>query len=591
MRPSSSRLVPGLLAAALLAAGPVALPLPDATVTPAVAAPLTSPYTVPFTQGVNLSGWFQYTDLQHFSFTRFTAEDFAQIRSLGADVIRLPVDFEQFTGPAPGYEVNPTLYYFLDQALDMAAAEGFYLLLDYHRATATPATIGDFLVALWTQLAAHYEPRDDRLFYEIMNEPYEIDATLWGEIQGDVIDAIRAQDDHHRIIVSGADYGSNLAALPVYDDPGIVYTYHFYEPFVFTHQGTSWTILKDYTGVRFPATGTMPPVPESLQGTWVEADLQPERYALAADPATLGAHLDTLVQYSIDRQRPLFIGEFGVYIPATQQPDRVAWYSLMAELFAERGLSWTMWEYDTTISLFKTAYGGRDFYNDIDPEVVAALGFTPPEPRPVTPLRDGFDVYTDYLGDGVTLQVASPKVDLYAADAASGPFALSWTRPDRYEAMTFAFSGAIDWAGLAADGARLVFRAKNTATQSVDVRFVDSPADGLPWRNSATVTAAAVPADGQWHEVTLNLSDFQDAGAYNEGQWVEPRGEFDWNRVAALQFVAEDAALPGTLLIDDLKGDQPAGIGDLRSLLAAVFARLTALIHRLIAVLTGVAPG
>jgi hypothetical protein len=203
------------------------------------------------------------------------------------------------------------------------------------------------------------------------------------------------------------------------------------------------------------------------------------------------------------------------------------------------------------------------------------------------PLRAGFDVYTDYLGDGVRLQEGSAGISLFTPGARSGRFALSWAQPAQYETLTFAFTASVDWAGLAADGASVVFWAKNSAAGDFDVRFVDSPLTGLPWRAAATVTAAQVPADGEWHEVTLPLAGFADAGAYSDGVWLAPRGEFTWERVAALQFVAETGALPGTLQIDDLRIAAPAA-GDLATVLRTFFARITALIHRLVDALNGV---
>lgn len=53
-------------------------------------------------------------------------------------------------------------------------------------------------------------------------------------------------------------------------------TFHFYAPFMFTHQGATWTdpSMKSLSGVPFPYDAkSMPACPPNLVGTWVEGTL------------------------------------------------------------------------------------------------------------------------------------------------------------------------------------------------------------------------------------------------------------------------------------------------------------------------------
>jgi hypothetical protein len=56
--------------------------------------------------------------------------------------------------------------------------------------------------------------------------------------------------------VGGAGYNSYdaLAALPEYADPNLLYTFHFYDPYLFTHQGKTWGTpdMSGLRGVPFP---------------------------------------------------------------------------------------------------------------------------------------------------------------------------------------------------------------------------------------------------------------------------------------------------------------------------------------------------
>jgi len=53
--------------------------------------------SVPFSRGVNFSKWFETRSLQDIVFTKFIEQDFANVKSLGADVIRVPVAFHNYT--------------------------------------------------------------------------------------------------------------------------------------------------------------------------------------------------------------------------------------------------------------------------------------------------------------------------------------------------------------------------------------------------------------------------------------------------------------------------------------------------------------
>jgi endoglucanase len=142
----------------------------------------------------------------------------------------------------------------------------------------TSPDIGNILTKVWSQTASHLKDRSDYILYEILNEPHGITTSAWGTIQNQVISAIREKDTRHMIVVGGSGYNSysELANLPHYSDNNLLYTFHFYDPFMFTHQGASWTApsMEPLSGVPFPYNATsMPACPSSLKGTWIESSL------------------------------------------------------------------------------------------------------------------------------------------------------------------------------------------------------------------------------------------------------------------------------------------------------------------------------
>ena len=306
---------------------------------------------IPFSRGVNLTNWLQASSAQNVHFAKFGRTDFEQIQQLGCDVVRLPINLHAMTSGPPSYRIDPLLYDFLDQIADWADELGLHLILDNHTfdpAVSTSPDIGDVLVPVWTQLAAHFAAHPAQLYYEILNEPHGISDATWNAIQQQVIDAIRQVDQRHAIVVGPANWNSfrNLQRMPVFADDNLVYTFHFYEPFVFTHQGASWTnpSLVPLRGVPFPyEQARMPALPSSLQGTWVGTALG--NYSQEGTITQVRILIDEASAFQKDRGVPLFCGEFGVYSPNSDNSDRVLWYEVVRQHMEERGIAWTIWDY------------------------------------------------------------------------------------------------------------------------------------------------------------------------------------------------------------------------------------------------------
>ncbi|MBA4056267.1 MAG: hypothetical protein C0490_16245, partial [Marivirga sp.] len=342
---------------------------------------------IPFQQGINLTNWFQSSSASQIQFNRFSKKDFQNIKSLGCDVIRLPINLHAMTNGAPEYVLDPLFFSFLDQAVDWAEELDMHLILDNHTfdpSAPTGPDIGSVLVKVWSQMAAHYKDRSEHIYYEVLNEPHDISAELWGSIQQTVIDAIRAHDTNHFIVVGGVNYNSynNLNSLPVYSDSRLIYTFHFYDPFVFTHQGASWTSpsLETLTGVPFPyRSNAMPSVPNALKGTWVESLMN--TYASDGTVAKIKQQLDIAVSFSIQRQVPVFCGEFGVHIPNSNNEDRVAWYAAVRNYLNEKNIPWTIWDYRGGFGLFKKD-SNELFDYDLNIPLLEALDFNVPDQKP-----------------------------------------------------------------------------------------------------------------------------------------------------------------------------------------------------------------
>ncbi|HKK77540.1 MAG TPA: cellulase family glycosylhydrolase [Saprospiraceae bacterium] len=520
---------------------------------------------LPFQKGVNLTNWLQAGSAREINYRRYSKTDFEQIKSLGCDVIRLPINLHYMTNGAPDYQLDPIFLEILDQAVSWAEELDLHLILDNHTfdpAENTDPDVGIILEKVWTQMAQHYKDQYENLYYEILNEPHGISHELWNNIQQSIVQTIRQIDISHTIIIGGADWNSYLALeeMPIYQDNNLIYTFHFYDPFLFTHQGATWVgpSMENLRNVPFPyTTSAMPGLPSDLRGTWVNDAYN--GYSSEGNAERVKELIDIAIRFRDERQVPIFCGEFGVYQNNSQPEDRVRWYALVSDYLTEKNIAWTMWDYHGGFGVFESGSDGQ-FESDLNLELLEAVGFTQVTQSPPGSKIDssGVLIYDDYAGADINALIStSGTLDFFDdSQPFADNYAIRWSDARQYDALSFDFQPNRNFSYLEASAYQLEFYAKsNQVGRSFDVRFVDSqtntPGD-KPWRNRFTITDAQLPKDGRWHHVQLPLKDFTEHGAW-DGQWHNPIGAFDWSAIDRLEIVAEQEALSGTLQLDQIQ--------------------------------------
>ena len=526
---------------------------------------LTLSAQVPFQKGVNLTNWFQSASARQIQFTRFTKKDFQNIKSLGCDVIRLPINLHAMTSGAPDYTLDPLFLSFLDQAIDWSEELNIYMILDNHSfdpSVATSPAIEDVLIKVWPQLANRYKSRSDFLLYEILNEPHGIADNVWASIQQSVINAIRSEDNKHFIIVGGGNYNSyaSLANLPNYADPKLIYTFHFYDPFLFTHQGASWVepSLVPLNNMPFPyKASSMPGLPGSFTGTWIEGAYN--NYANDGTIAKVKQLLDVAVNFKTSRNVPVFCGEFGVYMPNSNETDRVAWYKEVKNYLMQKGIPWTMWDYTGGFGLFEKN-SNEWFEYDLNVPLLESLDLVVPPQKNFydKPATKGFIIYDDFVGEGIiaTNGVGAGTLDYYnGTSPREGQYCTYWTGVNQYDAINFDFNPDIDLSLLPAHDFEITFWVRgNSPGSSFDIRFVDTKTGSSdhPWRMGMTIDESMITLDNEWHQVTIPLRELQEKGSWDNA-WFNPENKFDWSAIDRFEIVAEQKALTGIeFFFDDI---------------------------------------
>lgn len=519
----------------------------------------------PFTKGVNLTSWFQQSSVRQVQFTKYTKQDFINIKELGCNVIRLPIDLHSMTLGAPNYLMDPLFFFFLDQVVDWTEELELHLILDNHSfdPPSTDPNIENVLIKVWLQMADHYKNRNNYLYYEILNEPHDMSDASWNRIQLNVINAIRQIDSTHSIIIGPAGWNgyNNLQYMPVYADTNLIYTFHFYEPFLFTHQGATWTdpSMGPVTDIPFPYdAGSMPSIPTEMIGTWVASAYGD--YNNKGKDSWVQQQIDIAISFKSSRNVPLFCGEFGVYIPNSINDQRVNWYNTVCSYLEQNGISWTIWDYQGGFGLFEE--GTNAFFDhDLNIPLVEALGLNTPTQSEYIKQPDstGFNLYFDYFEPGITAgsNTAQGVLSYYYQELTyQGLNSVFWTGASQYNHIGFDFRPVKDLSYLLENGFSIDFWVLgDTPDAQFVIRFIDtktSDPNDHPWRMFKTINSTVVPFNGEWQHVQIPLAQFSEQGSW-DGAWFPPQGDFDWTEVDNFQIVAEYGDMTNiTFLLDNI---------------------------------------
>lgn len=315
-------------------------------------------------RGYNLANWLEAERFESYVYDEAFVQDLGEA---GFHALRLPIDMDLYitsrsgSGDALELEVDPVFWEILDNFAAWTADSGLSLTIDYHQYDASldlgdPASVDD-VVALWRLVANHFkgDPRGD-LYFELLNEPeLSTGATAvlpvaeWTAAATRMIGAIRAEDTVHTIIFGDVNwYGiAELTERTPFDDDNIVYAFHSYEPFIFTHQGASWTDMGTTHDVPYPYDPTRWSEHSSDFGlqkdvpSWVRTQFA--NYYKTGNKNALYNHIARAKAWGVTHGKPVIVNEFGAYARTAQREDIVRYYADLIDIYAELEIPWTEW--------------------------------------------------------------------------------------------------------------------------------------------------------------------------------------------------------------------------------------------------------
>lgn len=351
-------------------------------------------------KGVSFTNWLEENRKFNGTF-KVGKNDIKILSENGFKAIRLPIDLDKYTlnrddfvkdatGKTELKIDSDTLFTVLDSFVEWTREYNMSLTIDYHEYdnsyNATSAGNKRYQVMMakvWKAVAAHYASNErEDIFYELLNEPDmsngKVTAAQWTEAAQGIIDSIRTVDKKHTLLFGDAQWYSMelLAKRTPFADTNIVYVIHTYEPFVFTHQGASWSETKDLKNIPFPYDKAKWPEYSSELGlssttpSWVKTNVL-NYYKTGNKEAIMNAVYKAKA-WAVKNKVPVIINEFGAYNLRSTAQDRLNYLTAMREICDTLQIPWTHWGYTGGFEVIK---GGK-LIEGLD----KAMGLTKPTP-------------------------------------------------------------------------------------------------------------------------------------------------------------------------------------------------------------------
>ncbi len=317
--------------------------------------------------------------------------DLLVMKQMGNKTLRLPV---WFTGWYSTSSTNPTVLtpqYFtaVDSFVRWTNDLDMNIIIDYHLGELNRQNLSTETVRIaniWKSIAARYATSNpNRVFFEIYNEPYDLTSAEWKNAANSIVASIRTVAPAHTLIVGGTQYNdiNYLDSLGTLRDNNIIYTFHFYEPFIFTHQGATWVengLPMATTGIPFPYNGaTMPTMNPLAKNTWGESSYQ--YYNINGTVEAINNQLRVAYLWQTAKQRPVYCGEFGSDALYGDVASRCRLLKTIRQTLEAWKIPFAWWDWDGGFKMFT---GNTPSVSALPECFVDAWGMTTIPPPPST---------------------------------------------------------------------------------------------------------------------------------------------------------------------------------------------------------------
>lgn len=251
-------------------------------------------------------------------------EYFKIIKDAGFDTVRIPIKWSAHAMTNPPYTIDKAFFDRIDHLVNQSLEQKLYTVINIHHfdeLVKDPEAQKERFLSIWQQISEHYRDYPDKLYFEILNEPNGVLDQYWNDYLAEAIKVIR-KSNPDRVLIAGPGNWNNISALENFklpeDDKNIIVTFHYYNPFWFTHQGAEWV-------------DPSPPIGKEWEGTDDQKQF-------------IENEILTAVEWAKEHNRQLFMGEFGAYSKADME-SRAKWTSFVARTAEKYDIAWAYWEF------------------------------------------------------------------------------------------------------------------------------------------------------------------------------------------------------------------------------------------------------
>lgn len=295
-----------------------------------------------FAKGMNLSNWLEATWQTNYPTPNgYTKSDLLNMKEAGITSIRLPICFAFITDTVAPYTVdeNHALFERIDTVISWCEELDMMLIIDNHHEWEIYNDNWrkkiDRFAHLWSVVAQRYSYLNPEQFsFELLNEPgYGIALDSLVIVFNKAIDTVRQYAPHHSIVVSPnfASSGQAFANLQPFADTNLIYTWHTYDPYQFTHQGFSWAQPSMPLGTPFPSS-----FDAMLYNAWKK-----------------------VTEWRNTYNKPVFLGEFGTGTFG-DAVSRCNWIQVNGAKIDSFHMPWFYWDWRWDFSMFHSHVVSQD---------------------------------------------------------------------------------------------------------------------------------------------------------------------------------------------------------------------------------------
>jgi|GEM_PF-3129679 len=252
---------------------------------------------------------------------------FDKIADGGFDSVRVPIRWSAHAAMESPYTIDEQFFERIDWVIDQAQENNLAVILNVHHYEELVEDVSghqDRLAGIWSQIADRYQAEPTTsVYFEILNEPNSnLTAARWPRVMQQSLDAIRETNADRQVIIGGANWNSAEALqglrLPS-EDQNLIGTFHYYDPFPFTHQGAEWV---------------------NGSTAWLGTKWSGSR----SEVSSVRRVFQDVREWSLDNDRPILLGEFGAYRFGDME-SRSAWTETIRKEAARSDFSWSYWEF------------------------------------------------------------------------------------------------------------------------------------------------------------------------------------------------------------------------------------------------------